>query len=94
MSAAEQTLLEFVALVQKMRTAQELPSVRRNFLSAHDRRVITDYERACDQMLARLVARPQPPELDPLAVDPDPVGAPQVAHDHVAVVLGHATVVA
>ena len=39
-----------------------------------------------------LVSRPEPPHLHALAVDPDAVGAPQVAHHQLVFVLRHAAV--
>ena len=42
----------------------------------------------------KLVARLQSPHLDALTVDPDSVGAAQVADDHFAILLHHAAVVA
>jgi hypothetical protein len=35
-----------------------------------------------------LVARPEPPTFHTLTVDPDPVGAAQVPHHHLAAILG------
>ena len=42
----------------------------------------------------QLVARPEPADFHPLTVDPDAVGASQVADHHVVLVLRHATVMA
>jgi len=42
----------------------------------------------------QFVARPEPADFHPLTVDPDAVGASQVADDHIVLVLRHATVVA
>lgn len=55
-------LLELLALAQKTRAAQQRPSIRRSFLSGHDREVCVAYEHELEALLARLSAPPRPPE--------------------------------
>jgi hypothetical protein len=40
----------------------------------------------------QLITRSQPAGLDPLAVDPDAIRAPKVAHDDLVILAGHAAV--
>jgi hypothetical protein len=42
----------------------------------------------------KLVVGFEAPKLDPMTVDSNPIGAPQVANEHLAVVAGHAAMVA